>query len=130
MKKIIYLFTLLNFAFSLLGCVSQSQINRLRPLANPQSFINYLDSHSDEKKNVEWFGSTYDFTKNRSFYKKGKESSNFLGTCFFSTERGDETQELPSNFWRLITITIIYPVSNGFFSKSYYRYFCRYSWSI
>lgn len=82
MKKIIYLFTLLNFPFSLLGCGSQSQINRLRPLATPQSFINYLDSHSDEKKNVEWFGSTYDFTENRSFYKKGKESSNFLGTCF------------------------------------------------
>lgn len=70
-----------------------------------------------KKKNVEWFGSTYDFTENRSFYKKGKESSNFLRTCFFSTERGDETQELPSNFWGLITITIIYPVSNGFFSK-------------
>lgn len=102
MKKIIYLFTLLNFPFSLLGCGSQSQINRLRPLATPQSFINYLDSHSDEKKNVEWSGSTYDFTENRSFYKKGKESSNFLGTCFFSTERGDETQELPSNFWGLI----------------------------
>ena len=72
MKKIIYLFTLLNFPFSLLGCGSQSQINRLRLLATPQSFINYLDSHSDEKKNVEWFGSTYDFYWKQELLQKRK----------------------------------------------------------
>lgn len=60
--------------------------------------------------------------KTGAFTKKERGAVHFLGTCFFSTERGDETQELPSNFWGLITITIIYPVSNGFFSKSYYRY--------
>lgn len=82
MKKIIYLFTLLNFPFSLLGCGSQSQINRLRPLATPQSFINYLDSHSDEKKNVEWFGSTYDFTETGAFTKKERSLVTSWGLVF------------------------------------------------
>lgn len=54
--------------------------------------------------------------KTGAFTKKERSLVTSWGLVF-STERGDETQELPSNFWGLITITIIYPVSNGFSQK-------------